>query len=331
MAAVKDDPRDVLALLNSLGFVGITAPQLKAFMKDLKLHRKIKERERECWKENTAKKILTKQKCMLNELLRDTIRVESSNSVETKAAPNDFWQRDDPLVRIRVSHVSETEENEENESERNFHEDLAKRNITTGRSCKTSDRYRTDSSPLAREFLSNNGKDRSKSNDRSKFHQVPMDGTPDPLPNKSNIAITKVQQKRVTNKPSIPARPLSAPILINDGTIIPGDHPKSVASEPVGLTHARHVPSRCSTRSQPKSFIRPWQLQPETQRNASVKKSDPVALYQKYQQEWKQISFPGEEQHARVRWAIREKMLGTDPNPRPILKKSQSLMSIRKR
>lgn len=33
MAEVKDDPRDVLAILNSLGFVGITAPQLKAFMK----------------------------------------------------------------------------------------------------------------------------------------------------------------------------------------------------------------------------------------------------------------------------------------------------------
>lgn len=30
---IKDDPREVLCLLNSLGFVGITAIQLKAFMK----------------------------------------------------------------------------------------------------------------------------------------------------------------------------------------------------------------------------------------------------------------------------------------------------------
>lgn len=29
----SDDPRQVLAVLNSLGFVGITAEQLKAFMK----------------------------------------------------------------------------------------------------------------------------------------------------------------------------------------------------------------------------------------------------------------------------------------------------------
>ena len=30
---MNDDAREVLALLNSLGFVGITAQQLKAFMK----------------------------------------------------------------------------------------------------------------------------------------------------------------------------------------------------------------------------------------------------------------------------------------------------------
>lgn len=30
---MDDDPREVLALLNSLGFVGITAQQLKSFMK----------------------------------------------------------------------------------------------------------------------------------------------------------------------------------------------------------------------------------------------------------------------------------------------------------
>lgn len=33
MSEIKDDPREVLVLLNSLGFVGITAAQLKAFMK----------------------------------------------------------------------------------------------------------------------------------------------------------------------------------------------------------------------------------------------------------------------------------------------------------
>lgn len=61
--------------------------------------------------------------------------------------------------------------------------------------------------------------------------------------------------------------------------------------------------------------IRPWRLQPEVQKGLGVKKSDPVMLYQKYQQEWKQMSFPGEAKHASLRWAIREKMLGEDPHP----------------
>lgn len=60
--------------------------------------------------------------------------------------------------------------------------------------------------------------------------------------------------------------------------------------------------------------IRPWRLQPDAQKNV-IKKCDPVALYQKYQQEWKQISFPGEAKHSKVRWAVREKMLGVDPHP----------------
>lgn len=62
------------------------------------------------------------------------------------------------------------------------------------------------------------------------------------------------------------------------------------------------------------TVIRPWRLQPEVQRNIN-KKCDPVALYQKYQREWKQISFPGEAKHSKIRWAVREKMLGGDLLP----------------
>lgn len=40
-------------------------------------------------------------------------------------------------------------------------------------------------------------------------------------------------------------------------------------------------------------------------------KSDPVALYHQYQAEWKKIKFPGEDNRANLRWAIREKMLGS--------------------
>lgn len=44
-------------------------------------------------------------------------------------------------------------------------------------------------------------------------------------------------------------------------------------------------------------------------------KSDPVALYHHYQAEWKKMTFPGEDNRANLRWAIREKMLG-DHNTR---------------
>lgn len=66
------------------------------------------------------------------------------------------------------------------------------------------------------------------------------------------------------------------------------------------------------------SVIRPWKLHPDVQRTAQRVKSDPVMLYQKYKKEWKQVSFPGESRHTGVRWAVREKMLGTNPTPRVI-------------
>lgn len=42
-------------------------------------------------------------------------------------------------------------------------------------------------------------------------------------------------------------------------------------------------------------------------------KSDPVALYHKYEQEWKKIKLPGENMHKNLRWAIRERMCGQTP------------------
>lgn len=43
---------------------------------------------------------------------------------------------------------------------------------------------------------------------------------------------------------------------------------------------------------------------------AKTLKSDPVALYHKYQNEWKKQKLPGENNHSELRWAIRERMLG---------------------
>lgn len=64
--------------------------------------------------------------------------------------------------------------------------------------------------------------------------------------------------------------------------------------------------------------IRSWKINSENQRAPLTAKTDPVALYQKYQKAWKQISLPGENHHADIRWAVREKMMGVDPIPRVI-------------
>lgn len=43
---------------------------------------------------------------------------------------------------------------------------------------------------------------------------------------------------------------------------------------------------------------------------------DPVTLYHQYQQLWKQQKLPGENNHNELRWSIRERMLGQDPQIR---------------
>ncbi|XP_067009978.2 centriolar and ciliogenesis-associated protein hyls-1 isoform X3 [Anabrus simplex] len=66
------------------------------------------------------------------------------------------------------------------------------------------------------------------------------------------------------------------------------------------------------------SVIKPWRLlEPMPQ-----PRSDPVALYHKYQEIWKQQKAPGECSHQGLRWSVREKMLGQDPNPRPMSRNS---------
>ncbi|XP_034173700.1 uncharacterized protein LOC117601260 isoform X4 [Osmia lignaria lignaria] len=207
---MDDDPREVLALLNSLGFVGITGQQLKAFMKDLKLYRKIKEHETKRRKEEMKRKILHKQHNMIKEILRE--------------------HNAEHLIESTIS---------------------------------------------------------------------------------SNSSSSYIDSSLVKC-----ARPMSAPNILEREQ----DH--------IGSSQTK---STQSTKSGSKSFIRPWRLQPEVQKALSARKSDPVMLYQKYQQEWKQMSFPGEAKHSSIRWAIREKMLGGDPHPMPLPKKSASMPMLKKK
>ncbi|XP_015121431.1 uncharacterized protein LOC107044158 [Diachasma alloeum] len=283
MPEVKDDPRKVLALLNSLGFVGITAEQLKAFMKDLKMYRKIKERERQQWKDEMKRRILQKQRAELSKLLTRT------------SSPDIPQEADDSVVEIKIQCVSDSDKNNKVESE------VTK--IMTRKTRPLANRERTAPINPVDVDVSNRSRNRSRTIDEVK---------------------TSHNVRNVT-----PARPASAPDLSRPEPR--ASRSKSSSSEPSKVQGSPRNPSRCSSRSQTKSFIRPWRLNPESQRFPQTTKSDPVTLYQNYQKEWKQISFPGENRHADIRWAVREKMLGTDPTPRPILKKSCSTLNVKRR
>ncbi|XP_043916464.1 hydrolethalus syndrome protein 1 isoform X2 [Protopterus annectens] len=65
----------------------------------------------------------------------------------------------------------------------------------------------------------------------------------------------------------------------------------------------------------PKSFIRPLMEHPHTR---NLKKTDPVAKYFQYKQDWDSFKAPGEKNRKELRWCIREQMLyQSRPPPKP--------------
>ncbi|XP_033336895.2 uncharacterized protein LOC117226545 isoform X1 [Megalopta genalis] len=294
---MNDDPREVLALLNSLGFVGITAQQLKSFMKDLKLYRKVKELELQQRKEEIAMKIIDKQQSDIKRILREQRRHFSSviNTVSTDSSNSIV---DNPIVKVKVHCVSNDKENREHFNSGDSTLGM-KQNYNDTRS-----KSKTPSAPT---------------NVRSASTLCNEESTSARLKNyKSKVDLDKILQ-HVQSASSLHRRPMSAPNIL--------EHEQ----ERVGSSRAKSILSTKTSQSGTKSFIRPWRLQPEVQKGFSTKKSDPVALYQKYQQEWKQMSFPGEAKHAGLRWAIREKMLGGDPHPVPLPRKSTSMPILKKK
>ena len=311
---MNDDPREVLALLNSLGFVGITAQQLKGFMKDLKLYRKVKDREKQQRKEEIRRKIIEKQQNVIKEVLREQRREfrYTENTVSTDTS-NSYT--DHSLVRVKVKCVSSDRENKESANSDGSRVDARqKSDILKPRAKKASDRSDVRSVDLPCDYEST--RDRFKSKDG--YVECPkresyMAKKEKLRPDGNKI----VQQERPTV--SQPVRPMSAPNILEHGL------------DRIGSGRTKSTSSTRNSQSGAKSFIRPWRLQPETQRALSNNKSDPVTLYQKYQQEWKQMSFPGEAKHASLRWAVREKMLGGDPRPMPLPRKSASMPILKKK
>ncbi|OAD62408.1 hypothetical protein WN48_07279 [Eufriesea mexicana] len=280
---MNDDPRDVLVLLNSLGFVGITAEQLKAFMKEL-----LREEKTEFYS------------------VENTISTNSSSSYI-----------DDSLVKVKVTKLSNDKRNKNFINiEKNYINTKDKLDMLQpkSKSMKTQENYSVKSSSISYD----NEEDKPQLKSKSKYEEC--------LRKDFHIGIQskmKPQHDKIANQgkstPIQSIRPMSAPNIL--------EHQQ----EHVTSSQTKSTSSTRNTYSGTKSFIRPWRLQLDSQRSKNLKKTDPVILYQKYQQEWKQMSFPGEAKHSSVRWAIREKMLGGDPQPMPLSKKSSSMPILKKK
>ncbi|XP_049577265.1 centriolar and ciliogenesis-associated protein HYLS1 isoform X4 [Syngnathus scovelli] len=68
--------------------------------------------------------------------------------------------------------------------------------------------------------------------------------------------------------------------------------------------------SESDFRTKPKSFIRPILTQ------QTIKKEDPVARYFQYKQLWDELKLPGEQDHRKLRWEIRERLAYRQPPPK---------------
>ncbi|XP_051174878.1 centriolar and ciliogenesis-associated protein HYLS1-like [Leptopilina boulardi] len=338
MAEVKDDPSEVLSILNSLGFVGVTASQLKSFMKDLKLYRKIKEREREAWKEEIKRKILTKQKQSLVEFIEEQEKSTKYSHSEKTILP-ETPRKTDAMVKVKVKYSPRDTQNAEKENFRQSRSNTQRSDVPKERECDfwMKNLFQNDhkqicasSKTASSRDYTNRSKSESKESSTDGLKKSRMESSKEYSESvsclKSREKIEKIERKtpRICEKFRAQKRPASAsesnPKILHLKT-------KSTLSDP-GESISCSV-TRTSVSSQPKSFIRPWRLQPDAQK--PWKKSDPVTLYQKYQEEWKQFPLPGEDKHLDVRWAIRERMMGCDPHPRPADYKSSHLLALKKR
>ncbi|KAJ8683670.1 hypothetical protein QAD02_019462 [Eretmocerus hayati] len=255
----SNDPRQVLAILNSLGIVGVTAAELKAFMKELKLYRKIKELECQQWKEEVKEKIsrqghLIKQQSYFS---------KSSKVIDSREPPKSEKKKKVEEPKCCVELILHTENKYD----------------AIGRIKENNSGQSYSNMPLT---------DRRRRSDRiAKVKKNDVEETVEELQNFDSVC-----HRTVTDEPQAMQKSKSAP---------------SSAS--------RKSTNPC-TRS--KSFIRSHSQGCLDSRAQLTKKTnnDPVALYNKYKSIWERLSFPGEETHAKLRWAVREKMLGSEPFPK---------------
>ncbi|XP_033225293.1 uncharacterized protein LOC117178142 [Belonocnema kinseyi] len=337
MSEINDDPKEVLSILNSLGFVGITASQLKSFMKDLKLYRKIKERDREAWKEEIKGKILAKQRRALSEFIQEQEAKCTRHTEPGKIIPPESPRKGEAVVKIKIKYSPKGKENDEREASRQCRLKTRKSASARGKCdfwmkdlIPGDSKYPTTSTRTSSRECTHPPKSVSREKSVDEPRNIHIECAKENIESASReksrdkTENTERRTPRLCHKFQGQKRPASAPEVASN---MLNTRTKSMISDP-GETASSCVTKTSGQLSQRKSFIRPWRLNPETHRK--WKKSDPVALYQKYQEEWKHCPLPGENRHKAIRWAIREKMMGSDPHPRPAVYQPSSTSALKR-
>ncbi|KAM9819325.1 uncharacterized protein hyls1 isoform 1-T1 [Syngnathus typhle] len=98
----------------------------------------------------------------------------------------------------------------------------------------------------------------------------------------------------------------------NDKASVAGGHMEEDSLSTFGsfTTSSTRSRSESDFRAKPKSFIRPILTQ------QTIKKEDPVARYFQYKQLWDELKLPGEQDHRKLRWEVRERLAYRQPPPK---------------
>ncbi|OXU22092.1 hypothetical protein TSAR_012830 [Trichomalopsis sarcophagae] len=297
-----DDPKQVLVILNSLGVVGVTTSELKAFMKELKAYKKVKRKMCQQSKDKIKMKILQKQDPdkifqvynSRQSLIEKTLKRQEKEFNSRQTSIETTLKRQEQEFNSRQTSIEKTLKRQEQDfTPRHNSISMAQNGTEIHASSKQSSEFANKENNVENRIII------SLENLKCSKGKSPHKKTP--------MKLTR-EQKEADEIHSVRTCGSVKKILVE---------PASSKSKKPGMpVSSRSDNTESCSRS--KSFIRPQIPCTESKSSLSSKKmaTDPVTLYKKYKDFWDQLSIPGEENHTKLRWSVREKMLGQHPVPK---------------
>lgn len=281
--SLKVDPREVLKSLNELGYTDISSHELKEFVRDLK------------------RLIKYEQRALFN---KENI---SPRNVLSQSHVNTHTQYEQPFYDYGNNPVGEDG-------------DLARQlNLNSNRNDDLSEVFNTlhCTSTASSRAKSVPKKNSVISVEISKAKKPFLCASTSDIKQNSSEAANLVNKKphvklTTTSDTCLDVRPQTSKRATKS---MPDESEAGLMFMPKPVRKSKSAKT-CTNRTnndlKPKvSFIRP-------RKPLKTCKSDPVALYQHYQEEWKKQKLPGEDKRYDLRWAIRERMLG-EPEVKPFI------------